>query len=130
MSLILFALAVIPTLVESYLDRHGENRTGKQKDTIWLIVVSLAFALVTYLFGVNPVATVAVILGWRILLLDYLVTYLLIKNKVVEWPEAKKWWSYLGKSSKWDRIFSKVDWRVMLVLRVVLFGLATWYFFK
>jgi len=125
--LILF-LCLVPTLVEAYLDRNGENRTGKTKDTLWLIASSLLFALICYLFKYNPIAVLALILGWRILVFNYLVNYLLYKNKVTEKPEARKWWSYSGETSWIDRQLSRVNWIVIFAARVVLFGLALWYY--
>ena len=130
MKLIIIFLALIPTLVEAWLDRHGENRTGKTKDTLWLIIAILALSLaVLWLFDTNPLKTLALVLGWRILLFDYLVTWLLIRNKVIEDPDAR-WWSYTGKTARFDKLVAKIPWRWRLVIRIVLFGSALAFFLK
>jgi len=121
-TIIWLLLTLIPTLVEGYLDRRGESKKGKVKDTLWLIVVAVGIAGGAWLAGNDPLPVIGLIIGWRILVFDYLVTWLLIRNDVIN-PNAK-WWDYTGKTSKIDQWVSKIDWKVRLLIRCLLFVLS------
>lgn len=119
-----FILA-IPWIIEAYLDRHGETKEGKRKDTLASLGVALVLVVAGYYFlGSEPLKVLALLLGWRVLIFDYLVTYLLIKNDVI----VGKWWDYCGKTAKWDQVVCKVNWKVRLSIRVLLFVAALWWF--
>jgi hypothetical protein len=123
----LFLIAcLVPSLVEAWLDRKGETTLGKYKDTIWLVVASLGLAGVAWWLGQRPLPVIGLVLGWRILVFDYLVTWLLIRNDVIN-PNAK-WWDYTGKTSKIDQWVSKIDWKVRLLIRGLIFISCLLYF--
>ena len=124
MTWLIIFVCLIPTLVEAYLDRRGETKTGKKKDTLWLVIATaVLLGLCWWLFDINPIGPGLLVLGWRVLVLDYLVNILLYRNKVIENPGAEKWWSYMGKSTHfWDQALAKIDWRIRLAARVLLFS--------
>lgn len=125
MKIILAFVLLLPSVFESWMDRKGETSDGKRKDTLWLLFVALLLSGGLWLLlSVPPWKTLALLLGWRLLVLDYLVSYLLIKNDVI----VGNWYDYTGKTSKWDKLISRIDWRLRMGLRVVLFAAALWWF--
>lgn len=113
--------------MEAYLDRHGEQKTGKRKDSIWLTVVALCLCLIAWILAkVNPLKTLAVFLAVRILSIDYLINWFL--KKYHEDFKKINIFSYIGKTALTDRIISKVHPTVRLVARALLFGAAVWYY--
>jgi hypothetical protein len=119
-------ITLLPTLFEVWQDRNGETSKDKVKDALWLVVGSLTIAWVSHYFGQNMMAVLMLIVVWRIAVFDYLVTYVLYKRRVIESPEAKKWWSYTGKTSKIDQLLSKIDWRWRLGVRIVFLILSVY----
>ena len=117
--MIWIAITLVPTLVEAWLDRKGESTLGKYKDTLWLVVASLGLAGVAWWLGQRPLPVIGLVLGWRILVFDYLVTWLLIRNDVID-PGAK-WYNYTGKTSVVDRWVSRIPWKWRLAIRLALF---------
>ena len=125
MKLILAFCLVLPTVFESYLDRKGETSDGKRKDTLWLLFVALLLsAFLWRLSGVPPWKTVALLLGWRVLIMDYLVSYLLIKNDVI----VGNWFTYTGKTSKFDKLIAGINPWLRFIVRVVLFAASLVWF--
>ena len=117
---ILFA-CLIPTLIEAWLDRKGEKRKGKVKDTVWLVVASLAMAGVAWCFGKNPLSVLLLILGWRVLAFDYIVHALL--KKYSKGHNHINIWKYTGTTTHfWDQMVAKIPWWLRLVIRVVVFA--------
>lgn len=116
---------LVAVVVEAIYDRKGEDRRGKFRDAIGLtIAASLICLIACWLGDVNPLKTLALILGVRVLTFDYLASYLLIKNGVI----VGKWWSYSGQTAKWDRLTGRVHWGIRLALRLILFALSvTWF---
>lgn len=125
MKLILAFVLLLPSVFEIWLDRKGETSDGKRKDTLWLLFVALLLsAFLWKLSDVPPWKTLCLLLGWRLLLFDYLTSWLLIKNDVI----VGKWFTYTGKTSKWDNFIAKVNPWVRLIVRVVLFGASLVWF--
>lgn len=123
--LIWIILAAVPSIVEAWLDRHGEGRSDKIRDTIALVVVALVLSILfQFLLNVLWLKSIALLLAWRILLFDYLVSYLLIRNGVI----VGHWFTYNGQTSWFDRLVSRVNPVVRLLIRVILFGVAVWFF--
>ena len=118
--IIILALCFLPVLIEAYLDRKGEDRKGKKKDTLWLIIIVASLVgLAWWLFDINPLLPALLVLMFRITCFDYIVTWFLKRNDVIS-PTANVW-SYTGKSTFfWDQWMVKIPWRLRLVLRVVL----------
>lgn len=126
MGLILAGL--IASTVEGFLDRHGEQKTGKRKDSIWLTVVALCLCLIAWLLAkVNPLKTLAVFFAVRILSIDYLINWFL--KKYHEDFKKINVFRYIGKTALTDRIISKVHPVFRLVARVLIFLGALFYFF-
>lgn len=120
-------LCLIPTLYEAWSDRKGEDRKGKRKDFIWLSLVALAFAAGTWLvLGYNPLAVLSLILGWRILVFDYLTNALL--KGYSESHRDINVWSYTGKTAYFDRLIKNVPWGWRLGIRGLVFALAVWWY--
>lgn len=77
--------------------------------------------------GYNPLAVLSLILGWRVLVFDYWVTYLLKKNDVIS-PTAN-WFTYTGKTSKIDKVVAKIPPVLRLLIRVAVFGCSVGWFY-
>lgn len=118
-------LGLVAVEVEARNDQHGESKSDKVRDAFVLtIAASCLCLLLWWLADVNPLKTIALLLGVRVLVFDYLITYLLIKNGVV----VGHWFSYMGKTAFTDRIISKVNPWLRFALRLCLFGVACWWF--
>lgn len=123
----IIAVGLTFVIVESIGDSHGETKSGKVKDAIVLIALTSLLCFSAWCVGtINPLKTAALILAVRILAFDYLVSYLLIKNDVI----VGNWYSYTGKTSKFDRLVSGIDWKLRMAIRVFLFGAALWWFLQ
>lgn len=122
-------LCILPTAWEIYNDRNGEDKKGKVRDGIILVVAGVIIAGLSYWLGESPVAAILLILAIRVMFFDYIITIVLYKRGVIERPEARKWWSYMGSTSKgWDKIVSKVDYRLRIAIRICVFALAVLYY--
>ena len=109
------------------MDRKGETAEGKRKDFWWSLLVSIVLSGFAYFYaGIGPLQSIALLIAWRVLLFDYLVTYLLIKNDVI----VGHWFTYTGKTSRWDKIISKVNPWVRLSIRIALFVLSVLLFLQ
>lgn len=129
MKWLILALCFAPTAWELYNDRNGEDAKDKVLDGIILVVAGILIAGLYYLLGESWVAAILLILSIRIMFFDYLITIILYKRGVIERPEARKWWSYLGSTSKgWDRIAAKVNWKIRLIARGIVFLASVAYF--
>lgn len=118
-------MGLAAVIVEAICDRKGEYKRGKIRDAIGLTIAASLICLIAYWLGdVPPLNTLVLLLGIRLLVFDYLVSYLLIKNKVI----VGHWFTYSGKTAKWDGLISKINPWVRLALRALLFCLALWWF--
>ena len=128
MKLIIIFLALIPTLVEAWLDRKGEPRKSKVTDTLWLVIAAMALALgVLWLLDISPLKTLALVLGFRILAFDYLVHAVL--KRYSESHKDINIWKYTGKTTHWwDQWIAKIHWRWRLGIRVAVFVCAVVWF--
>lgn len=85
-----------------------------------------AVALVNWWWlEVHPLRSLALTFGFRVILFDYLVQYVLIKRGVIR----GKWWSYHGKTSAIDVALRRVNWRIILVFKILVFIATIWVFF-
>jgi hypothetical protein len=110
---------LIPTIWEIYNDRNGENKKGKRKDLFIALALSGIICAVSWLVvDINPIRTAVMILGWRLLVFDYAIQYVLIKRGII----VGHWFTYTGKTAKWDRMVSKAHPALRIVVRVALFG--------
>lgn len=119
MAAIAIALCLIPTLYEVWEDRNGEGRTDKTRDAIVAVIMYAAVALVNWwVFETNPLGSLALTFGFRVMLFDYLVQYVLIKRGVIH----GHWFYYKGKTAKFDRIIKYLNPWVVLACRLVVFA--------
>jgi len=120
-------ITFIPTLYEAWTDRKGESRKSKIKDTIWLTIGAAIIAGVSWCFGENVLAILLLIVTWRVSTFDYLVTYLLKRNDVIN-PKANVW-NYTGKTTHfWDQFIGRMDWRIRLIARIVILTVSIFLF--
>jgi len=113
--------SLLAVVIEALGDRRGEDRKGKIRDAIGLtIAASLISLIACWLGDVNPLKTLALVLGVRVLVFDYFSQWLLIKHDVI----VGHWFFYDGKTAYFDRLVSKINPWVRLALRIVLFALA------
>lgn len=122
----LIFLFALPSVYEAWTDREGETRSQKVKDALILIAVGLLMTVLAWLFlHVQILKSIALLLAWRLLIFDYLVSYLLIRNGVI----VGHWFSYNGKTAWFDRLVSRVNPVVRLAVRVIVFLAAIFFFF-
>lgn len=118
-------LCLLPTIWEVWNDRNGETKKDKIRDVIVSVVLYAVVALVNWkTFDVHPLKSLALTFGFRILVFDYAVQWLLIRHGVIH----GHWFYYRGKTAKWDRVIKYLNPWVVLVCRVALFALALWLF--
>lgn len=112
-----FAL-ILPTIYEVWDDRNGEYTKGKKTDLIITACLYAVFALAFWwIFETHPLKSLALMLGIRILLFDYLVQYVLIHNGVI----AGHWFNYSGKTARWDKATVRLNPWLKLGFRVLVF---------
>lgn len=93
-----FALLFVPYIWEVYSDRNGDH--DKTVDVIWRVILSATAVLsCVHLTDHSIWAAGLMCSAIFFLLFDYTVAAVLIKNGVIE---AKSWFSYMGKSGKFD----------------------------
>lgn len=123
----LIFLYAVPSLYEAWTDRHGEKKSNKVVDSLLLIAVVLIVSIaVQILLKVSVIESVVLLLSWRLLIFDYLVAYLLIRNGVI----VGHWFTYNGKIAWFDRLVSGVNPWVMFLVRVIIFAISLWWFTK
>lgn len=116
--MITVVLCLLPTLWEIWNDRDGETKKDKTRDLLVSIVLYSVIALVNWKLSVTPVfKSLALSFGWRLLVFDYAIAYVLIRRGVI----VGKWWNYRGKTARWDRLISKANPWILLVVRALVF---------
>lgn len=128
MKILFLILSVLPTIIEAWLDRKGEDRKGKIKDTLWLVVGALGLSLAACFLKRDPLPLIGLLLGFRIACFDPLVHALLKKHS--ENHHNINIWTYTGKSTKWwDQWVANVPWRIAIVFRAaILTASIVWFF--
>lgn len=130
MKIILLIIAISlagPSIVESWADRKGESVIGKRWDSLILLVFAvLSSTLLWLLLDVQPLKTVCLLLGWRLLIFDPLVNWFLKRHS--ESHKDINIWTYVGNTSRIDRLVSKVNPWVRFSIRVALFIASFWWF--
>lgn len=122
---IILISGLVAVVVEAWNDQHGESKKDKVRDAFVLAIAASCLSLLSYwIADVHPLKTIALLLGVRVLVFDYLVTYLLIKNKVI----AGNWFDYMGKTAFTDRLVAKVPAWLRLLVRVCLFAASLIWF--
>jgi hypothetical protein len=119
-------ITFLPTLYEAFTDRLGESKKDKLWDGVILAGYSILLVGGAWWLGYRPLSVIGLILGFRILLFDYLVQYLLIKNKVI----VGHWFDYSGKTSWFDQKVAGINPWIRFAARLVVFALAVWYYIQ
>lgn len=118
---VILFVTLLPTLFEVWNDRNGEGKKSKVKDGIWLVVGSALIAGGAWWLGYRPLPVIGLILGWRVLIFDYL-THIFLKE-FSKSHENIEWWSYTGKTTYWwDQLIAKISWKLRLAVRVLIFA--------
>ncbi len=124
-SAVVIILGLIASEVEARNDQWGESKTGKFWDAVFLtIFLSLVGWIAYAIDSIHPLKTIVLLLSVRICYFDYRVSYLLIRNKVI----VGHWFTYTGKTSRWDKLISKLNPWAMLAIRVCLFFFSVVWF--
>ena len=117
-------ICAIPTIWEILDDRKGENKAGKVRDAFIAVILYAIVALANWkLFETSVFKTLALTFAFRLAFFDYAIQYILIRRGVI----VGHWWNYHGKTSYLDQKLSRIDWRVLMAVKVVVFGLALWW---
>ena len=122
MTLLIIFITGLFNPVEGYLDRLGEKRKGKVKDTVWLVIAAACLlGLAWWLFDVRPFWPALLIGVWRVTCFDY-IAHAFLKKYSGNHNEINIW-KYTGKTTFWwDQLLAKIDWRIRLASRVLLFS--------
>lgn len=127
MKIILAFVLVLPSILEAYQDRGGENVRDKKFDSLYLLIFAvLASASLWLWLDVQPLKTLCLLLGWRLLIFDPLVNWFLKRHS--ESHKDINIWTYVGNTSRIDRLVSKVNPWVRFSIRVALFIASFWWF--
>jgi len=124
MKWVMLFVCLTPTLIELWNDKDGESKKDKVLDTIWLLVAVVVIAGGAWWLGYRPLPVIGLIIGWRILLFDYLINIILYRRKVIQNPGAEFWFSYTGQTARWDKLISKVHPWVRLIVRLIVFSVS------
>jgi hypothetical protein len=120
MKIIILILCLIPTLVESWLDRKGESRKGKVKDSVWLIVVAIALAGASWwIWKSNPLVVLLLILMFRFCCFDYITNAFL--KRYSEGHKNINIFTFTGTTAFTDRITAKINPWLRFGIRLALF---------
>lgn len=96
---------MIATLFETWNDRHGD--LNKRADLVWRVILILAEAgLLAWVLHKPFIDSILLSSAIFFMTFDYLVAYVLIKNKVVEPRRGTTytWWTYTAKKGFFDNI--------------------------
>lgn len=119
---------MIATLFEAWQDRNGD--TNKSQD-VWIraLLFVLEGALIKWAFGGNVFLAINLSVAFFFLVFDYLITVILYRNGVITSPA---WFSYLGKSSKVDKIpiWKSIGPYGRLFVKLFYFLISIWLYFK
>lgn len=115
--MIAVVLCLLPTLWEIWNDRDGETKKDKTRDLIVSVILYAAVALINWLLDIHPLKSLALTFGFRVLVFDYAVQWLLIRRGVIH----GHWFTYTGKTARFDRLIARVNPWVRLAVRVVAF---------
>lgn len=125
----LFIAGAVPNLYRAWQDRAGATKQEKVRRNLLVYGIAILLALaVSFVLKENLlVASILGMLTWRVCAFDYVVHAFL--KRFSESHKNINIWKYTGKSTYWhDQLVSKIDWRVRLAIRVVLFVASLWWF--
>lgn len=138
--------ALLPVSWELWNDRNGEDVKGKREDIAIRIILAALCGLVIMLlhntlepnFPSNAynwwmvLGGIALAAGWHFLLFDYYIAAILKKRGIIHYDGRFGWFSYTGKTSKFDK-FELWKWlhpvnRLIIRLIVWEIGILTYKF--
>jgi hypothetical protein len=120
---------MIAMLFEVYQDRHGD--LNKSADVAWRVFLIVIEALIVTTITHKPLIY-SLLLSSAVFFLffDYVVTYVLIQNKVIEVPGAN-WFSYTGKKGWFDNLgWWKSNAWIRLGIKLAYFTISLILFIK
>jgi hypothetical protein len=123
-------LCFAPLIYELWKDRNGE--TAKNKRRQWLLI-GLFYVIVSavnwWVFEINPLRSLALCFAIRFVCFDYLINIILYQRGVIESREARKWWSYVGSTARWDqrKLWVRIGWGGRLACRAVVLVAAVFF---
>lgn len=119
-------VTILPTLWELWNDRNGETRKDKARDFLIAVCLYAGIALALWwMFETNPLKSLALMLGVRVMLFDYAIAAILIRRGVI----VGRWFSYNGKTARFDRLVARVNPWVRFAIRLGLFVAAIIYYY-
>lgn len=120
-------LCIIPTLWEIWDDRNGETKKDKTRDFLIAVIMYSVIALANWwIFETHPLKSLALTFAFRLLVFDYAIAYVLIKRGVI----VGNWFSYTGKTARWDKLIARVNPWLRFAARVVLFAAVLWWLYS
>ena len=123
---------MIALLWEVWNDRHGDLNKAKDVPIRGLLIIIEA-ALLNYFFHKPIITSLLLSTAIFFLLFDYLVTYVLIRNKVIE-PRiggSYSWFTYTGKKGLFDTMnWWKFSPWIRLGIKLAYFFVALVLFIK
>lgn len=125
-----FILMLAPTIIEVFFDRNGEGRTDKTRDAIVAVIMYAAVALVNWWWlDVHPLRSLALTFGFRVILFDYAITWVLRRNGVIN--NNAKIFSYLGKTSRIDtnRLWIMIGAWGRFIVRIIILCASSFVYF-
>lgn len=117
-------ILTFPTDFELYRERNGEDPKKKGRSmTVRALLMSVCALGAAWILGLTwLVYFKCLLLSFAIFFLffDYAVILILVHRGIVELPKGEKWYTYLSKSPL-DKLFAKVNWKVRMGIRVIVF---------
>lgn len=126
-SLGLFVLFT-PLVVELLNDAKGDY--NKRIDVVIRLLLSVAVGIFThFIAGKNILAGINLAIGIHFMFFDYAINYILYRNGVITSPA---WFSYLGRSSKVDKIklWKSIGPYGRLFVKLFYFLISIWLYLK
>lgn len=119
---------MIATIFEAWQDRRGD--LDKSRD-LWLriLLFVLEGALIKWAFGGNVFLAINLSAAFFFLTFDYLIHIVLYRNGVITSPA---WFSYLGRSSRVDKIkfWKSIGPYGRLFVKLFYFLISIWLYLK
>ena len=116
-------LTFLPTIYEAFTDRHGETRKDKLIDTAIVVGYTVLLTGVAYLVLANWIAVPLLVLMCRVTTFDYITNAFL--KRFSEGHFHINIWKFTGTTTWfWDQWIAKIDWRVRVVVRLVILSLS------
>lgn len=109
-------------------DAHGDQNKVMDVKRLTLAAV-IQSLLMWWPFQLYPWRSLSMMFGFHFMFFDYIIAYVLYRNKITESKAAKNWFSYLG-SGPIDMLWKHwhPGWRLASRLAVFVIALAIFFF--